>query len=152
MAASSSSSLPPPPLPSREFDVALDQRGIRTFKDDEKLERGKSISPKLLKNINVSRIALIVFSKNYANSSWCLDELVEILECRRNKGQTVLPIFYHVKASEVRHQKRSFEEAFTEPEKIHEKEMERVKRWRAALEEAANISGLDLQDAANGYI
>ncbi|XP_059663403.1 toll/interleukin-1 receptor-like protein [Cornus florida] len=169
MVASSSSSLPPPPLVSREFDVflsfrvedtrktfvghlyrVLDQRGIRNFKDDEKLERGKSISPELRKIIKASSIALIVFSENYANSSWCLDELVEILECRRNKGQTVLPIFYHVKASQVRHQKRSFEEAFIDHENIHEKELERVHRWRAALKEAASISGLDLQDTANG--
>ncbi|XP_059653817.1 disease resistance protein Roq1-like [Cornus florida] len=131
--------------------TALDQRGIRTFKDDERLERGKTISWDLMKNINESRIAVIVFSRNYASSSWCLDELVEILECRRTKGQIVLPIFYNFKASEVRKQKRSFAEAFREHEEIHKEEMEKVQRWRAALKEAASISGLDLEDAANGY-
>ncbi|XP_059659797.1 disease resistance protein Roq1-like [Cornus florida] len=131
--------------------TALDQRGIRTFKDEERLERGKSISSEMVKNINESRIGVIVFSKNYASSSWCLDELVEILECRRTKGQIVLPIFYHVKASRVRYQKRSFAEAFRQHEENYKEDMERVKRWRDALKEAANLSGLDLQDAANGY-
>ncbi|XP_059624649.1 disease resistance protein RUN1-like [Cornus florida] len=128
--------------------TALEQRGIRTFKDEERLEQGKSISLDLRKSINESSIAVIIFSKNYANSSWCLDELVEILECRRTKGLIVLPIFYDVKASQVRNQKGSFAKAFEQ----HEiKEMERVQRWRAHLKEAANLCGLDLEDAANGY-
>ncbi|XP_059660257.1 disease resistance protein RUN1-like [Cornus florida] len=166
MASSSSSSS----LPRWEYDVflsfrgedtrktfvghlytALNQRGIRTFKDDERLEQGKSISLDLVKSINESSVAVIVFSKNYANSAWCLDELVEILECRRTKGQIVLPIFYDVKASEVRKQKRSYEEAFREHEEYHKEEMGKVQRWRAALKEAANLSGFDLEDAANGY-
>ncbi|XP_059659419.1 disease resistance protein RUN1-like isoform X2 [Cornus florida] len=128
--------------------AALCDRGIRTFKDDERLEQGKSISPELIKYINESRIAVIVFSKNYTNSLWCLDELVEILECRRTKGQIVLPIFYDVKPSQVRNQKRSFAEAFTYI--FRPREMERVERRRKALKEAANLCGLDLQDAADG--
>ncbi|KAM3383528.1 hypothetical protein P3S68_009103 [Capsicum galapagoense] len=43
--------------------VALQLKGINTFKDDEKLEKGKSISPDLMKAIEESRIALIVLSK-----------------------------------------------------------------------------------------
>ncbi|MCD9560236.1 hypothetical protein HAX54_018740 [Datura stramonium] len=57
--------------------TALQQRGIHTFKDDEKLERGKSISSSLFKAIEESMIAIIIFSQNYAASSWCLDELGE---------------------------------------------------------------------------
>lgn len=55
----------------------LVQKGIQTFKDDEALYRGKSISPALLKAIEDSRFAVVVFSKNYASSSWCLDELAK---------------------------------------------------------------------------
>ncbi|XP_059659415.1 disease resistance protein RUN1-like isoform X2 [Cornus florida] len=141
--------------------AALCDRGIRTFKDDERLEQGKSISPELIKYINESRIAVIVFSKNYANSLWCVDELVEILECRRTKGQIVLPIFYDVKPAQVRNQKRSFAEAFRYIfcfegfaeafiYMFRPREMERVERRRKALKEAANLCGLDLQDAADG--
>ncbi|KAL0000695.1 hypothetical protein SO802_014476 [Lithocarpus litseifolius] len=35
--------------------AALQQKGILTFRDDEELERGKSISPELLKAIEESR-------------------------------------------------------------------------------------------------
>ncbi|XP_059659216.1 TMV resistance protein N-like [Cornus florida] len=132
--------------------TALDQRGIRTFKDDERLEQGKSISFDLWKSINESSIAVIVFSEKYANSSWCLDELVEILDCSKTKGLIVLPIFYHVKPSEVRYQKRSYAEAFRQHEEIYKVEMERMQKWRSALKEVANLSGFDLEDEANGYV
>ena len=63
--------------------VALKQKGIFTFRDEEELEIGKSISPELLKAIEESRFAIVIFSKNYASSTWCLDELVKIIGCMK---------------------------------------------------------------------
>ena len=65
---------------------ALDSGNIKTFRDDEELPRGEEISPELLKFIEESRIAIIVFSKTYDDSKWCLDELVKIMECEKEKG------------------------------------------------------------------
>ncbi|KAM7473404.1 hypothetical protein LguiB_020647 [Lonicera macranthoides] len=81
---------------------ALVTSGIHTFKDDESLETGESISPALLKAIEESSFTIIVFSKNYASSQWCLDELVKIMEfsSKSPKGQTVIPIFYDVEPSD----------------------------------------------------
>ncbi|RVW88863.1 Disease resistance-like protein DSC2 [Vitis vinifera] len=42
-----------------------------------------------------------------------LNELVKIMECRKEMGQTVVPIFYHVDPSDVRKQMGSFGEAFS---------------------------------------
>ncbi|KAM7473447.1 hypothetical protein LguiB_020690 [Lonicera macranthoides] len=91
---------------------ALVRSGIYTFKDDERLETGESISPALLKAIEESSFAVLVFSKNYASSWWCLDELVKIMECssKSPRGQTVIPIFYDVTPSDVRNQKGHFGE------------------------------------------
>ena len=61
----------------------LRHNGINTFMDD-KLQRGENISTELLETIESSRISIIIFSKNYASSTWCLDELVKILECKNN--------------------------------------------------------------------
>ncbi|XP_028126648.1 TMV resistance protein N-like [Camellia sinensis] len=135
---------------------ALVQAGIRTFKDDDELPRGREISSELLKSIEESRISIIVFSRNYASSRWCLDELVKIIECKKTHGQLVLPIFYHVDPSDVRHQTGCFREAFGRHEKRYLDEMEKVKVWKAALAEAAlseagNISGWDLKNVANGF-
>ena len=60
--------------------AALNQKGIYTFRDDQKLERGKLITPVLLKAIEDSLFAIVVLSKNYASSTWCLDELAKIME------------------------------------------------------------------------
>ncbi|XP_059623163.1 probable disease resistance protein RPP1 [Cornus florida] len=125
------------------------ERGFRIFRVDKELERGKIISPELLKSINESRIAVIVFSKNYASSLWCLDELVEILECKRSKGQIILPLFYDVKPTDVKKQTGDFGEAFT---RAHEgiRTANQMERWRTALKKVAVISGLELEDVANG--
>ena len=120
---------------------ALDQRGINTFMDDEELRMGEEISPSLLKAIEESKISIIIFSKNYASSSWCLDELVKILECKKSKGKLVLSVFYDVNPSDVRHQKGSYGEALTIHEERFKDNLEKVQKWRLALYEAANLSG-----------
>ncbi|KAL0666255.1 hypothetical protein Bca4012_028959 [Brassica carinata] len=76
-------------------------RKLITFKDDE-MERGQSIAPELIKAIQGSKISVVAFSKNFANSSWCLDELVEIMKCRKYRGLIVIPIFYDVDPSHVK--------------------------------------------------
>ena len=54
---------------------ALTEAGIHTFRDDEEIRKGENLSIELLQAIRGSRISVIVFSKNYASSSWCLNEL-----------------------------------------------------------------------------
>ncbi|GLT35485.1 hypothetical protein SLA2020_099340 [Shorea laevis] len=122
---------------------ALNQVGFRPYKDDKELQRGCDISTELLEAIEQSRIALIVFSKNYADSRSCLDELVKILDCRERLGQIVLPIFFHVDPSDIRKQRGSFGEAFVCHQKVP---MEKVERWKTALTNAASLAGFDLQN------
>ncbi|KAM4085496.1 hypothetical protein ACJW30_10G032400 [Castanea mollissima] len=126
------------------LNYALEQRGIYTFKDDEKLEKGKTIKPELLKVIEESRFAVVILSKNYASSTWCLEELVKIIDCKKEKGMTVVPIFYNVDPSDVRKQKGTFTQAFVE----HEKQFkEKVGTWRAALSHVANIAGYHVNNS-----
>ena len=65
--------------------AALQWNGILTFKDEEKLKRGKPIYSELLEAINKSRFAIVILSRNYASSTWCLNELVEIIQCMEKK-------------------------------------------------------------------
>ena len=88
----------------------LDRNGIKTFIDD-KLRRGENISEEFLKIIENSMISIVVFSENYAFSTWCLDELVKIIECKKNDKMEVRPVFYNVNPSDVRNQKGKFGEA-----------------------------------------
>lgn len=93
---------------------ALSDKGIRTFIDDKELQRGEEITPSLLKNIEESRIAIVVFSQNYATSSFCLDKLVHIIHYFKAKSRLVLPIFYDTDPSHVRHQNDRYGEALAE--------------------------------------
>jgi hypothetical protein len=127
------------------------QLGIRTFRDDEELPRGENISTELLNAIRGSKIFIVVFSKGYASSKWCLNELVEIVQCKNTIGHTLLPIFYQVEPSDVRKQTGIFAEAFAMHEEQFQTDMEMVQRWREALTKAANYSGWNLESLANGY-
>lgn len=120
---------------------ALRQRGIRTFMDHEELERGEQISATIFKAIEESRMAIVVFSKDYASSTWCLEELLKILDCKKTKKLRVYPIFYNVDPSEIRHQSGSYGEQLANHENKMRYTKEKVKNWRLALHEAANLVG-----------
>ncbi|XP_052292968.1 disease resistance protein Roq1-like isoform X1 [Citrus sinensis] len=126
--------------------AALKNKGIFVFRDDKELEKGGSISPGLLKAIEESTISVIVLSKNYASSTWCLDELVKIVECK-NREDKILPIFYDVEPTMVRKQTTSFGEAFAKHEEVFRNNVEKVQKWRDALKVVANKSGWELKDS-----
>ncbi|KAH0978110.1 hypothetical protein GBA52_027829 [Prunus armeniaca] len=121
---------------------ALCRQKIETY-IDYRLVRGDEIEPALLEAIERSTISVIIFSKNYASSTWCLDELVHILECKEKKGQLVVPIFYDISPSDVRKQKGNYALAFRQHEKRFKDNIDKVHKWRDALTKAANLSGFD---------
>ncbi|CAL8997435.1 unnamed protein product [Prunus brigantina] len=125
--------------------TALERHGVLTFKDDPELQKGKAISPELFTAIQEPRFALIVLSKNDASSTWCLDELLKILECMEAR-EAVLPIFYDVDRSDVREQTRSFAEAFSKHVEKLRDDTEKVQMWRDALRKVTNFSGWDSKD------
>jgi len=127
----------------------LTQRGIKVYRDDSELERGKTIEPALWKAIEESRFSVIIFSRDYASSPWCLDELVKIVQCMKEKGQTVLPVFYDVDPSEVAEQKGEYKKAFVKHEKKFKENLENVRIWKDCLSTVANLSGWDVR---NRYI
>ena len=132
---------------SHLYQVLCD-KGFNTLIDDN-LQKGEEISAKLLlKTIKLSMILIIVFSENYASSTWCLDELVKILECKNN-CKLVLPIFYKVDPSEVRKQEEKFGIALAKHEEKFNGNMGKVQRWKVALNEAGSLSGLHYRD---GYV
>ncbi|ESQ46667.1 hypothetical protein EUTSA_v10000509mg, partial [Eutrema salsugineum] len=113
--------------------------GITLF-DDQEIERSAIIAPSLIEAIRESRISIVILSKKYASSSWCLDELVEILECKK-AGQIVMTIFYGVDPSDIRKQAGEFGIAFNETY-AHKTDKKRQK-WSKALNDVGNIAGED---------
>ena len=115
---------------------ALVDKEIITFRDDKELKMGEPISLELLEAIEKSRIAVIIFSENYASSTWCMGELVQIIECR-NGGQSVLSIFYPPRMT--------FEEAFAKHKKLLKENLQKGDKWRVALRQVTKISRLHLE-------
>nr|KAJ0186246.1 hypothetical protein LSAT_V11C900493330 [Lactuca sativa] len=98
---------------------SLQMKSIYTYKEDERTNKEKRINDELIRSIEDSRFYIIIFSKNYASSSWCLDEL---------SGHIAYPVLCDVVPSEVRNQSGAFRETFSK----HEKE-EAVGKWREAM-------------------
>ncbi|KAL4312547.1 hypothetical protein GQ457_01G004640 [Hibiscus cannabinus] len=127
--------------------AALKRRGIITFRDDEKLKVGEAIAPELFKAIRESWCSVVVLSEGYAFSSWCLEELSEIMQQKNDRGHKVFPIFYHVDPSDLRKQRGKVKEAFAKHERILEDSRgEKIQRWRLALTQVANIKGWHLNE------
>ncbi|XP_044470065.1 disease resistance protein RPP2B-like [Mangifera indica] len=127
---------------------AFCQKKIKTFIDDN-LIRGEEISPSLLKAIEHSKISVIIFSKGYPASRWCLKELEVIVKCKNKYDQIVIPVFYEVDPSDVRNQRGDFGIAFGELEKRFMDDLKMLQRWRTALRDAANLSGFDSKNYRN---
>ncbi|XP_039156454.1 TMV resistance protein N-like [Eucalyptus grandis] len=126
--------------------AALAQKGIYTYIDSEELWKGEQITPALIKAIEDSRIAIIVFSKDYASSPWCLEEVEKIMECKEQRGLTVFPLFYKVDPREVRTPRKRYRKAMVKHERKFGRDSEKVKRWKKALHDVGSLSGWDLKD------
>nr|XP_043630299.1 disease resistance protein RPV1-like [Erigeron canadensis] len=128
---------------------ALMQKSILTYKDDERIKKGEKISDELITAIEDSRFYVIVFSKNYASSSWCLDELVQIMEeCHKSTFHTAYPVFYDVEPTEIRYQSGSVGEVFSQ---LENQEAAAGKKWREALKDAADLAGSVLKNTFDGH-
>ncbi|KAI5587677.1 hypothetical protein POPTR_005G062700v4 [Populus trichocarpa] len=127
----------------RHLYDALDQNEIETF-IDYKLGAGEEISRILLEKIEQSNVSIVIFSKNYADSPWCLEELEKILECRQTLQQIVIPVFYHVDPTHVRELSNSYGNALSE----HQKKIssDKVDNWKRVLIEIADLEGWHFND------
>lgn len=126
--------------------AALQRKGIFAFRDNQNINKGELLEPELLQAIEGSHVFIVVFSKDYASSTWCLKELRKIFDGVEETGRSVLPIFYDVTPSEVRKQSGKFGKAFAEYEERFKDDLEMVNKWRKALKAIGNRSGWDVQN------
>ncbi|WJX86404.1 hypothetical protein P8452_68717 [Trifolium repens] len=120
---------------------ALKRKYLETY-IDYRIEKGNQVWAELEKAIQDSTLFLVVFSENYANSTWCLNELVEIMECNKNEDNVVvIPVFYQIDPSDVRKQTGSYGTALAKHKKQGKNDDKMMQNWKNALSEAANLSG-----------
>jgi hypothetical protein len=122
--------------------TTLENAGIYVFRDDDEIQRGDHISVSLLRAIGKSRISVVVLSRNYANSRWCMLELENIMYISRTQGMVVVPVFYEIDPSEVRHQTRKFGEDFESLLSKMSVDTPKLSNWKTALAEVGGTAGI----------
>ncbi|TKY68718.1 TMV resistance protein N [Spatholobus suberectus] len=139
---------------------ALSDAKVNTFLDYENLFMGMQLE-ELMRAIEGSQLAIVVFTKTYAESNTCLDELAKIIECHETYGQRVVPVFYEIDPSDVLNQIGDFRKAleaaalkrFSRKHRgskvdqsilgITGKSINTLSRWSEAVTKAANLPGWD---------
>ena len=124
---------------------------ILTFKNDTQLVGEAVLSGTVLQAIQESSNYIVVLSENYASSSFCLDELVEILHSSRTMEKLIIPVYYNITASSVRRQTGSYKKAFEKHRIRYKGDMEKVNRWRLSLAEVQGFQDTIYQRAGNSY-
>ncbi|KAJ0230866.1 Toll/interleukin-1 receptor homology (TIR) domain-containing protein [Hirschfeldia incana] len=122
----------------KEFSI----RKVTTFNDDMLASRD-DLAAELAHGIRESRIAIVVLSNNYASSTWCLNELVEIIKCGEEIGQEVIPVYYGVEPAHVRTQILDLGKSF---EKEYTVDNYKQQKWIQAFTELNQRKGYYLRD------
>ncbi|GLJ52670.1 hypothetical protein SUGI_1121000 [Cryptomeria japonica] len=119
---------------------SLEEEGFWTFLDNMEIELGDSIESAIKNAIYSSKLQIAIFSPRYAESSWCLDELVLMLETKAR----FIPIFCDVKPFELRYpDKGVYAAAFAKHEEKGRFSKERLDQWKEALHSSSLISGYE---------
>lgn len=119
------------------------EKGIQIFRDETKVNPADHPSRIHLGPIGRPEIALIVISRNYAYSRWCLEELVEILKLSRKGSLMVFPVYYGIDHINISLQPEEFGKEFLSetPDKLQS--------WSEALAELGNMAG---ENSNNWYL
>ncbi|GLJ33699.1 hypothetical protein SUGI_0677400 [Cryptomeria japonica] len=116
---------------------SLTQLGIWTFLDSEEKELGTSFASIIDTAIRSAKVHIAIFSKRYAESPWCLDELVLMLESTAK----IIPVFYEVEPWELRRiEKGVYADAFSK-HKEKGRHLEKLNVWKEALQSLSFIAG-----------
>ncbi|CAL9241847.1 unnamed protein product [Arabidopsis halleri] len=126
------------------LDPALREANINVFIDDDEFLGTDLVN--LLKRIEESEIALVIFSEDFTSSYRCLDELAKIKECKDQGRLIVIPIFYKVKPSVVKYLKGNFGDNFRELERNNLHMQQRTQKWEEALVSIPESIGMPLAE------
>ncbi|XP_039169643.1 disease resistance protein RPV1 [Eucalyptus grandis] len=125
--------------------TSMTEAGIRAYIDDEELRIGEEISCQLLQAIEQSKISIPIFSKGYVDSTWCLRELVKMVDSKNTRRHKIMLIFYNVAPSEVKYQTNHYGNAIVSHVNKKRFNDETINNWKAALNEVGALKGWDFQ-------
>jgi hypothetical protein len=123
---------------------ALKRDGFRPFLDAKSIGQGRHVFNSIDKALKGACVHVAVFSKRYAESKYCLNELCDMLK----SDQVILPVFYGVNPEDLRNiDGGPFKEGFRKH--VKRGRIEEIRRWKEALRKVADHRGFRL-DEVNG--
>jgi len=125
------------------LDSVLSAVGFSTFLHHENAVYPTHIQEPIL---NLCCVAIVVFTKTYSQSAWCLQQLQQIIKWQETYCRHVLPVYYEIEPSDVHFQKGNFGKAFkaTAQQAFSGQQLEdAITSWSHALTKAANLFGWD---------
>eukprot|EP00253_Pinus_taeda_P034021 PITA_34021 len=135
---------------ARSLYLRLLEKGLRPFLDQDEMQAGYNFPLQIEEAIRSARVHVAIFSPRYADSYWCLRELVHMLESEA----PIVPVFYRVTPAEVRWTQGKDGKYAKALKELAEKRTDEgklrydsniIEKWRTALSTVADNSGYELE-------
>lgn len=81
----------------------LSRDGFRPFMDRNSISRGSHIFNSIDEALNSATVHVAIFSKHYAESEYCLNELCSMVQSEKK----IIPVFYDIEPYELRYPYRT---------------------------------------------
>ena len=124
--------------------AALSSWGFRPFLDAQDIDIAEPVFEEIDKALKGACVHVAIFSKGYAESKYCLEELCAMLKSK----QRIIPVFYDVKAENLRRPEDGpYKEAFDKHQRRGR--TENIPIWKEALHKVADYRAFRM-DEVNG--
>eukprot|EP00253_Pinus_taeda_P012764 PITA_12764 len=140
---------------ARPLYLRLLSNGLRAFLDKDEMQPGYNFPRQIEHAIRTASVHVAIFSPRYAESYWCLNELLLMSESKA----PIIPVFYRVTPAEVRWTQgkdgnyaqalQQLAEKKTKDPRTHKMkrryDSKTIENWRNALSRVADNSGFELE-------
>ena len=124
--------------------AALSSWGFRPFLDAQDIDIAEPVFEEIDKALKGACVHVAIFSKRYAESIYCLEELCAMLE----SGRLIIPVFYNVNPGDLQILKYGpYWNAFQKH--LERGRTEKISIWKEALHKVAGYRGFRM-DEVNG--
>ncbi|KAG0627724.1 hypothetical protein M758_2G223400 [Ceratodon purpureus] len=119
---------------------ALRRAGFRPFLDAKSIREGSHVFKSIDEGLNVANVHVAIFSKGYAESKYCLEELCAMLQSHRECQKVIIPVFYDVNPEDLRYVERGpYAKGFRKHQSRNPQKD--IQKWKDALIQVAEFRG-----------
>ncbi|GLJ08060.1 hypothetical protein SUGI_0080620 [Cryptomeria japonica] len=117
----------------------LENRGFKVFFDKRSIRPGQYTPQAITSAIRSSSVHIVILSPKYAESEWCLDELLLIIQT----GAPIIPVFWEIRPSDVRMEDENgvYARAFQMHKQAGKFNTRTLGKWKNALRWVSLVEG-----------